>query len=84
MQVTSAKKLYLIYKAVAGEVDCDGGILAHGPSMGFLHLRFEGCVRDTLVAFSCKRRGICAALVLDADYQRRSIDRSVGKEYIEP
>jgi hypothetical protein len=31
------------------------GILAHG----FMRLRCEGCARDTLVAFSCKRRGIC-------------------------
>ena len=34
-------------------LDC--GILAHG----FLRLTCEGCARDTLVAFSCKRRGIC-------------------------
>ena len=32
-------------------LDC--GILAKG----FLRLRCEGCARDTLVAFSCKRRG---------------------------
>ena len=31
------------------------GILANG----FLRLTCEGCARDTLVAFSCKRRGIC-------------------------
>ena len=31
------------------------GILAHG----FLRLTCDGCARDTLVAFSCKRRGIC-------------------------
>ena len=29
--------------------------LAHG----FLRLRCDGCARDALVAFSCKRRGIC-------------------------
>ena len=34
-------------------LDC--GILAHG----FMRLTCEGCARDTLVAFSCKRRGIC-------------------------
>ena len=34
-------------------LDC--GILANG----FLRLTCEGCARDTLVAFSCKRRGIC-------------------------
>ena len=34
-------------------LDC--GILA----CGFLRLTCEGCARDTLVAFSCKRRGIC-------------------------
>lgn len=26
---------------------------------GFLRLTCDGCARDTLVAFSCKRRGIC-------------------------
>lgn len=31
------------------------GILAHG----FLRLTCDSCARDTLVAFSCKRRGIC-------------------------
>ena len=31
------------------------GILAHG----FLRLRFNGCWEEKLVAFSCKRRGIC-------------------------
>jgi hypothetical protein len=31
------------------------GILAHG----FLRLACDTCARDTLVAFSCKRRGIC-------------------------
>jgi Putative transposase/Transposase zinc-binding domain len=31
------------------------GILAHG----FLRLTCDTCTRDTLVAFSCKRRGIC-------------------------
>ena len=31
------------------------GILAHG----FLRLSCDTCARDTLVAFSCKRRGIC-------------------------
>ena len=31
------------------------GILAHG----FLRLRCGSCPRDTLVAFSCKRRGFC-------------------------
>ena len=31
------------------------GILAHG----FLRLRCEGCRSESLVAFSCKRRGIC-------------------------
>ena len=31
------------------------GILAHG----FLRLTCDTCARDTLVAFSCKRRGIC-------------------------
>ncbi len=34
-------------------LDC--GILAHG----FLRLTCDGCARNTLVAFSCKRRGIC-------------------------
>ncbi len=34
-------------------LDC--GILANG----FLRLTCNGCARDTLVAFSCKRRGIC-------------------------
>ncbi len=34
-------------------LDC--GILAHG----FMRLTCDGCARDTLVAFSCKRRGIC-------------------------
>ena len=34
-------------------LDC--GILAHG----FLRLTCDTCARDTLVAFSCKRRGIC-------------------------
>ena len=34
-------------------LDC--GILA----CGFMRLRCGGCARDTLVAFSCKRRGIC-------------------------
>ena len=34
-------------------LDC--GILANG----FLRLTCDGCARDTLVAFSCKRRGIC-------------------------
>jgi len=33
------------------------GILAHG----FLRLRCGGCAKDTLVAFSCKRRGFCPA-----------------------
>ena len=37
----------------AAYLDC--GILAHG----FLRLTCDGCARDTLVAFSCKRRGIC-------------------------
>ena len=37
------------------EAYLDCGILAHG----FLRLTCEGCARDTLVAFSCKRRGIC-------------------------
>ena len=31
------------------------GILAHG----FMRLTCDTCARDTLVAFSCKRRGIC-------------------------
>ncbi len=31
------------------------GILAHG----FLRLRCDRCARNTLIAFSCKRRGIC-------------------------
>ena len=31
------------------------GILAHG----FLRLRCDGCKEEKLVAFSCKRRGIC-------------------------
>ena len=31
------------------------GILAHG----FLRLRCNGCMEEKLVAFSCKRRGIC-------------------------
>ena len=31
------------------------GILAHG----FLRLRCDGCTEGKLVAFSCKRRGIC-------------------------
>jgi len=31
------------------------GILAHG----FLRLRCNGCKEEKLVAFSCKRRGIC-------------------------
>ena len=31
------------------------GILAHG----FLRLRCDGCMEEKLVAFSCKRRGIC-------------------------
>ena len=31
------------------------GILAHG----FLRLRGDGCMGEELVAFSCKRRGIC-------------------------
>ena len=31
------------------------GILAHG----FLRLRCAGCGHEKLVAFSCKRRGIC-------------------------
>jgi hypothetical protein len=31
------------------------GILAHG----FLRLRCDGCAEEKLVAFSCKRRGIC-------------------------
>ena len=31
------------------------GILAHG----FLRLRCNGCTEEKLVAFSCKRRGIC-------------------------
>ena len=60
------------YETFAAEVDAHGtslpqfvkdefasylecGILAHG----FLRLRCEHCARDTLVAFSCKRRGIC-------------------------
>ena len=34
-------------------LDC--GILAKG----FLRLSCDGCARDTLVAFSCKRRGLC-------------------------
>jgi len=33
------------------------GILAHG----FLRLRCATCAKDTLVAFSCKRRGFCPA-----------------------
>ncbi len=33
------------------------GILAHG----FLRLRCGACTQDTLVAFSCKRRGFCPA-----------------------
>jgi len=33
------------------------GILAHG----FLRLRCGACAQDTLVAFSCKRRGFCPA-----------------------
>ena len=37
----------------AAYLEC--GILA----CGFLRLTCEGCARDTLVAFSCKRRGIC-------------------------
>ena len=37
----------------AAYLDC--GIFAHG----FLRLTCDGCARDTLVAFSCKRRGIC-------------------------
>ena len=37
----------------AAYLDC--GILAHG----FLRLSCDTCARDTLVAFSCKRRGIC-------------------------
>lgn len=39
------------------ETYLDCGILASG----FLRLTCEGCARDTLVAFSCKRRGICAS-----------------------
>ncbi len=39
----------------AAYLDC--GILA----CGFMRLTCEGCVRDTLVAFSCKRRGICTS-----------------------
>jgi hypothetical protein len=37
------------------EACLDCGILARG----LLRLRCQGCVRDTLAAFSCKRRGIC-------------------------
>ena len=37
------------------EAYLDCGILAHG----FLRLTCDTCARDTLVAFSCKRRGIC-------------------------
>ena len=37
----------------AAYLEC--GILAHG----FLRLTCDGCATDTLVAFSCKRRGIC-------------------------
>jgi hypothetical protein len=37
------------------EAYLDCGILAHG----FLRLRCDTCARDTLVAFSCKRRGLC-------------------------
>jgi hypothetical protein len=36
-------------------LDC--GILAKG----FLRLTCDTCARDTLVAFSCKRRGLCPA-----------------------
>jgi hypothetical protein len=36
-----------------GFLEC--GILAHG----FLKLRCAGCGHEKLVAFSCKRRGIC-------------------------
>ncbi len=60
------------YETFAAEVDAQGtslpqfvkdefetylecGILAHG----FMRLRCDVCARDTLVAFSCKRRGIC-------------------------
>ncbi len=38
-----------------GFLEC--GILAHG----FLRLRCGACAQDTLVAFSCKRRGFCPA-----------------------
>jgi hypothetical protein len=37
------------------EAYLDCGILA----CGFLRLSCDTCARDTLVAFSCKRRGIC-------------------------
>jgi Transposase zinc-binding domain/Putative transposase len=40
-------------KDVEAYLDCS--ILAKG----FLRLRCDTCARDTLVAFSCKRRGIC-------------------------
>ncbi len=60
------------YESFAAEVEAQGtslppfvkdefdaclecGILANG----FLRLTCDGCARDTLAAFSCKRRGIC-------------------------
>jgi hypothetical protein len=39
------------------EAYLDCGILAKG----FLRLTCDTCARDTLVAFSCKRRGLCPA-----------------------
>ena len=36
------------------------GIFAHG----FLRLTCDTCARDTLVAFSCKRRGICPSWII--------------------
>lgn len=60
------------YETFAADVDAQGGCLPpfvqdEFPAYldcgilakGFLRLTCDTCARDTLVAFSCKRRGIC-------------------------
>ena len=37
------------------------GIVACGPAHGFLRLRCAGCGEKKVIAYSCKRRSICAS-----------------------
>ena len=52
VDATGTNLLQFVIDEFEAYLEC--GILAYG----FLRLRCAGCARDTLVAFSCKRRGI--------------------------